>query len=131
MVYEDCKIYGPYDHSDNTGRKIVQISFPDGKKKTTSYARYSMECFLNRFLENWEEVDHKDDDCTNDSLSNLQVITGKANREKTSNTPMYEFDCPVCGIEAEVEYRVYKRNQLTLKKAGPYCSKRCAGKAHN
>ena len=131
MLYDNCNILGPYLHSDNSGRKFVIIIYANRTRKTTSYARYLMECYLNRELEEWEEVDHKDENCSNDSLDNLQILTGKQNKQKTANTPMYEFICPVCEIEAEVEYRVYKRNQLKLGKKGPFCSKSCAAKGTN
>ena len=45
-----------------------------------------MSVKLGRMLEAWEEVDHIDNDKTNDSLDNLQILCGEENRKKYRNT---------------------------------------------
>lgn len=124
------KTYGPYTRSD--GRMhIIEYDTLTQKRTTISYPKWLV---LEAGIEIPEgyEVHHKDEDFTNNSLDNLEVkLKSKHNSEHSKGTPMYEFECPVCGQESEVEFRVYKRNQLTLGKAGPYCSKSCAGKIHH
>lgn len=67
------KIHGPYLRKD--GRKHVVIIHDDGTRQTRSYPRLLLEEKLGRPLEKWETVDHEDGDHTNDSPSNLRVLT--------------------------------------------------------
>jgi len=91
-----------------------------------------MEQHLGRALLPTETVDHIDDDFTNNEISNFQLLTLRDNVKKSSKTtPMHTFDCPECGVQASISVRQFKHNQLSLGKAGPYCSRSCAGKAHN
>lgn len=61
--------------------------FNSKKERTTiSYARYLMSVKLNRFLDRNEEVDHIDNDKTNDSIENLQILSSKENKEKFLRT---------------------------------------------
>lgn len=128
-MYEDCKVYGPYIQGK---RKIIILKFKDGSTKTTSHARFLYEKHHDRVLTDSETVDHIDGDSLNDTLSNLQVLSLRDNIQKSSKpSKVIQVDCERCGSPFEVELRVFKRNQITLKKAGPYCSKHCAGKVHN
>jgi len=132
LMYENCKILGPYDHSDGTGRQIVLIYFPDGSRETTTYARYLVECEIDRKLTWYEDVDHIDDDCTNDSLDNLQILTKLENLMKSQRSiELLEVECANCGVPFDIEARRYRHNQLKQGKAGPYCSRSCAGKVHH
>jgi hypothetical protein len=76
------KIYGPYLRKD--GRKHVVIVHPDGRKQTKSYPRLLLEQKLGRELTKEETVDHKDDDFTNDSLDNLQILSLANNAKKSA-----------------------------------------------
>lgn len=122
-------LYGPYTRPD--GRKHV-IHYDGKTRRTQSYPRYLMEQHLGRKLEPWEEVDHINDDCTDDRIENYQILTKPENIEK-SHTPadFYNFICPVCEKEAAIPMSRYKHNQVVQGKAGPYCSKSCAGKIHH
>ena len=42
MIYENCKIYGPYFNKVDNRQNII-IVFPDKTRKTISYAKYLME----------------------------------------------------------------------------------------
>lgn len=53
-----------------------------GRLTTVSYARYLMAVKLGRFLTVDEFVDHKDEDKTNDTLRNLQILTRAENIAK-------------------------------------------------
>lgn len=121
------KVYGPYvSKVDN--RKRVVILFPDGTRKTTSYARYQMEQKLGRQLTNLETVDHIDEDKTNDLISNYQILSRQANIKKSAKPKeMVTFNCLRCGEEATKKARNIRAN-LKKGKAGPFCSRHCAGK---
>jgi len=55
MVYQNCKLYGPYI-SKQDGRKRLVVVFPDRKRKTLSYPKYLVEKYLNRYLGDKETV---------------------------------------------------------------------------
>jgi hypothetical protein len=127
------KINGPYIHSTGKLKGRAYVSIVDGGKKTTMlYSRFLMEQKLGRKLEYDETVDHIDNDFTNDSLSNLQLLSRIENSAKrhvdTNNViEMSTYECPMCGSEFEKDVRHVKHNRKQGK-AGPFCSKSCAGK---
>lgn len=121
-------IYGPYLRED--GRKFLRIRLADGKVTTKMYARWLMEKFLGRELSVHETVDHIDDNKSNDSLENLQVISRANNARKAMDIRpkrWYEFSCPVCGAHAKKEMR-YVEGNWKKGRSGPFCSRVCAGK---
>ena len=128
------KVYGPYLRQD--GRKHVILINPEtGERKTQSYPRYLMEAHLGRELLPDEEVDHIDNDYSNNSLDNLQLLNKVDNCRKEMLRPhrkakWYNFVCPVCLKDATIPLSQYKSNQLKKGKSGPYCSRHCAGKLH-
>lgn len=63
------------------GRKILKLK-RGSKMLSTQYARYLMAVKLGRYLTKDEEVDHIDNDCTNNSLDNLQILTRSENVKK-------------------------------------------------
>lgn len=116
------------------GRKYLAIKTPDGKRTTKLYSRYLMEEHTGRTLERHEHVDHIDGDPTNDDLSNLQVLTASEHKKKTAEQlgwaiEMYIGSCPCCGEEFSKPAKDVKANR-EKGKAGPYCSRRCAGRTH-
>lgn len=128
------RINGPYVHTTGKlkGRRYINII--DGSKKTTMlYSRYLMQEHLGRTLLPSEHVDHIDEDKTNDNIDNLQILSLSENAKKAAlkRLPKWvEFICPVCGNSAKKLKRIVDHN-LKMGKAGPYCGRRCAGKAHN
>jgi hypothetical protein len=125
------KIYGPYTRKD--GRKhIIKICTITGNRITQSYPRYLIENKLGRKLLPNEHIDHKNDDYTDDDINNLQILTQKQNNQKEMSRPhrkqkFYEFNCPQCGIFCKKELKYVKGNKKQ-NKAGPFCSRSCAGK---
>lgn len=94
-----------------------------------SYPKYIMQLKLGRELLPGEVVDHIDDDPTNNKEENFQVITNQENMLKYS-IPIYHewFVCPVCSDNFHVRGSQYRNNQLKKKRAGPFCSRSCAGR---
>lgn len=122
------KVYGPYRNGE--GRAFVITVFEDGSRETTSYPKWLMEQQLGRKLDrDLETVHHKDEDFRNDSLDNFELKT-RSQHAKDHARPkeMATFACPQCGCDFEKEARVVRHNQKKQGKAGPFCSKSCAGK---
>jgi DNA-directed RNA polymerase subunit RPC12/RpoP len=130
MLKSVRKIYGPYKRREDN-RAIVQIHYLDGTKTTQLYAKYLLEQNLGRHLTIDETVDHKDENPLNDSIDNLQILSLSNNIKKSKPIEYMEFICPNCNKEFEIRAIQYKNSQIYHKNAGPYCSKRCAGKIHH
>jgi hypothetical protein len=129
MVYEGCKIYGPYDRAD--GRQHVIAIFGDGTRKTVSYPKYLTEKRLGRYLEASETVDHIDGDVANNDPSNLRVLDRSAHvSQDVKRLEPQEFECPMCSDPFILDGRKLGRAVQFRKrgKAGPFCGKSCAGK---
>lgn len=128
IVYQNCKIYGPYFRKD--GRKHIIAIFPDKKRKTVSYPKYLVEVNLNRYLDENETVDHIDGNFENNALLNLRVIDRAQHiREDVKRNASQIFRCPICKIDFALsgsEISNAKENRRK-NKAGPFCSRRCVG----
>lgn len=102
-----------------------------GKRRLISRARYRMSVHLGRRLKRWEHVDHRDEDKTNDRLSNLQILTQAANNQKSvlargKNKKFIRLSCVVCATEFE---RTMRLHRMRMKEGNlPTCSKSCGGK---
>jgi uncharacterized C2H2 Zn-finger protein len=131
MVYENCKIYGPYTRKQD-GRKHVVVIYPDGKHGSVSYPKFLTEKRLGRYLEDNETVDHLDTDINNNAPENLVVKERKAHIiEDVKRCAEQTFKCPQCGIQfsrsgKKLHWVISARNNKD--KAGPFCSRSCAGK---
>lgn len=122
------KVYGPYLRKD--GRKHV-VHYDGETRRTQSYPRYLMEQHLGRELLEDETVDHINGDFTDDRIENFQLLSrAEHTRKDTKPAEIGTFDCEWCGDEFEMPMRQYRGNQVVKGKAGPYCSRSCAGKAH-
>jgi hypothetical protein len=125
------KVYGPYEHKKLKGRKFVIIHYPNGKRKSTAYARHLMEQHLGRPLTDHETVDHINNDFTDDRIENLQILSRAANASKSAKLQVkeiYTLTCVRCATEFTRPANFEKHNRKQGK-AGPYCGKHCAGKA--
>lgn len=63
-------------------RKMILLVSRDGRKHCTSFARYLMSTKLGRYLDKDEEVDHINNDKSDDRISNLQILTKRENIQK-------------------------------------------------
>lgn len=77
------KVYGPYTRKD--GRKHVIIYDTETQsRRTVSYPRYLMEQHLGRELLPEEQVDHINEDFTDDRIENLQLLSRAENNRKSN-----------------------------------------------
>jgi len=131
MLYSECKIYGPYTRKSDNYSHVVAI-YPNGERKTISYAKYLIECLLGRTLEPNEEVHHIDENPRNNVLSNLEVKSvGEHRREHvTKYFTESKVRCVYCGVEftLSIEGQRNRTRNANKGKNGPFCSKRCTGK---
>ena len=142
-VFKGCRISVPTmvnsgEGRGNKGRWIVDFAFPEEKRHLSSgrksitmhYPRALMTLKEDRLIPKELHVDHIDDDKTNDSLSNLQIITASLNTAKNASGIHVETRvCPVCGeIFDRVGYRILVNK---LDRVVASCGYSCSAKAKN
>lgn len=128
--YIGSKIFGPYLRKD--GRMHVILVWSKDKRKTVSFPKFLMECHLNKILDGHLTVDHFDGDFTNNSIDNLRVIdrVSHCQEDALRLVTVKKFVCPQCTKNFCLQGRSLReavRNRC-LGKAGPFCSRSCAGK---
>lgn len=126
--------------TNNCGRLVLSITKMDGKFKVISYSKYLWEIQHKRKVKKGYEVDHIDNDCTNDIFRNLQEITSKENRAKgthllnrinnTRKKSLFLW-CPICNEK----FLIYKsRVNIHRMKSGKefhFCCRSCQVKAQH
>lgn len=132
------RVTGPYLRKD--GRKHLCLNNTSKSKgdplknRTLSYPKALIEVKENRILNLNETVDHIDEDYTNDDLNNLQILSRIDNADKSFKLnpqrvqKYFNGICPECGNEFTKQMNYVKANNIKQGKAGPFCSRVCAGK---
>lgn len=94
-----------YLRTSKDGRRRVDLFNSNTDRTTISYARYLMSCHVGRYLTAEEEVDHVDQNPTNDEISNLQILSTNDHLKKTlENRPkgvVITLICSNCGTSFE------------------------------
>lgn len=127
MSYADnFTVYGPYQRSDN--RQIVIVVDRNGVRRTVSYPKWLMELQVGRQLTSDETIDHWDSNFENNDISNLRIMPrDQHSAEDTRRVKPVKFKCAWCDKEFERSPRLI-RDKAKKNKAGPFCSRNCAGK---
>lgn len=111
------------------GRKCVYLSTSGRSSWKMTVARYKMCVYLGFILSKGMEVDHIDEDRTNDSLSNLQVLSRCDNSRKAAahkGRAYVELRCPWCS-----KTFIRERRQTFLGVKGrkfTTCGRSCGGR---
>ena len=137
LEYPFTELYNAgYTHVGNEGRKLITLKKFNGELVGTSYARYIMAVKLGRFLTDQEEVDHIDNNKTNDDPNNLQILTPEQNREKqrlhyiNNVQQKFELVCPNCGCNFSLTEREMNGRFIQIRKNASlgliYCSSSCS-----
>lgn len=128
MAYGDnFKVLGPYKRKD--GRQIVIVVERNGRRRTVSYPKWIMELQIGRKLDpDRETVDHFDGNIDNNAVSNLRIVPRKEHSaDDTRRVKKVKLRCAWCDKSFERSPRLL-RDKARKGKAGPFCSRSCAGK---
>jgi len=124
--WDGCKGYIVFHKKEK--RNMLIITRGDGSRTTTPYARYLMSVKIGRLLSSDEQVDHIDEDKTNDDIDNLQILNRMDNINKhldikCKRSVKVKLVCPVCSRDFE---RPPNRVNFKIKNGHkPTCSRSC------
>ena len=120
------KEYGPYTRQD--GRQIVIVVDDDGNRRTVSNPKRILEKHLQRRLGPDETVDHIDRNHNNNDINNLRIMPrSEHSSDDTRRVKLTKFICSMCKKDFERSPRLV-RDKSRKGKAGPFCSRQCAGR---
>lgn len=124
--YKNKGVLNAYLLKNRENRQFVVLKYNNKEKHSMSYAKYLYTSYYKCDIAKGDEVDHIDNDKTNDVIENLQVISQRLNLNKSKRRKeLIELTCPICGEKFLFE----KRNLSTHP--NPCCSRRCGGiKSH-
>lgn len=127
IKYDD--VWGPYDYSDGTGRKLViRRRNKHSNKQCVAYAKHLWEQNYGPVPVGFE-VHHKNHKVSDDRLENLDIITALEHRKihgELREPEFYYGKCPICKNDFVKLMRNVRGNHKKGK-AGPFCGRRCAG----
>lgn len=118
-----------YQRPDLGNRKYIELYGQNNKNFGTAYARYLMTVNLGHKIHPDFEVDHINNDCTDDRIDNFQVITPQQNQKKR-NAFVGEYRavllCPVC--QKKFTLAMHNTHFNNIGRLVSFCSQRCSGK---
>lgn len=93
-------------------------------KKTISYPKFLVECYLNKELSKEETIDHIDGDFNNNDFSNLRIVNrSQHSKDDSIKLIPLETKCPICGKKVLIN----STNSYNRGKVTGFCSKKCSG----
>ena len=119
-----------YININKEPRRVATLRKPDGTMMSMSYAKYLYTSYYKCDINKDDNIDHINGNKMDDRIENLQVISGKYNRQKDHKKKemlmlMLMLICPVCGKEF-----LYEKRNLSSH-PNPCCSRKCGGiKSH-
>lgn len=102
-------------------------------KQVISYPKYLVEQSLGRKLNDDEQVHHKDEDPSNNDISNLEIrMLGEHQRQHSKKYFDKIITCKWCGIPFLWTAKQQRNFHVNQKRKGlsdenPFCSKKCVG----
>lgn len=121
--YKEKGYIKAYLNTNRENRKVVSLYKEDKTNIWISYAKYLYTSYYKIDLPKDIEVDHINNDKTDDRIENLQTISKRYNIQKDhKKKELVLLTCPICGVEFLFE----KRNLSTHP--DPCCSKECGYK---
>ena len=140
----EIQLLPPFNQKWNKGylvinpenRRNICLYNSNQDRTTISYARYLMSVHLGYEVPSHLEVDHINDDKTDDRIENFQLLTPEQNKLKQEyNYVMFEqslylVECAWCEIRFFISLRDMKM-KLAKGLEHMFCSRRCAGKFHS
>lgn len=121
-------VYGPYSHK-KSGRKIINLQMKDGRWRPVSYPKFLVEVVLGRELDpRLETVDHVNGDFHDNDWRNMRIVDNRTHsKEDAVRVKLLELACVYC---TKKFLRTPRDVQTGLQRgvAGPFCSKKCAGR---
>lgn len=124
-----------YLYLQQDGRRHVYLCEHTQVTTMTSYARYLVSVHLGYILSDEFEVDHVNDDKTDDRLENFQILTKEQNllkerlRQMEASYEMLLLLCPQCGFFFRLDGKDY-RYRKSIGREFLYCSRQCCLKAN-
>lgn len=124
-----------YTRTNPDGRVSITLYNSDNDRKTISYARYLMGIHLGYEVPDEYEVDHINNDKTDDRIENFQLLTRSDNIKKRHEYYRNEIQekqnliCNYCNREFKIPVYEYKRS-LQRNCKNFYCSKKCEHSYH-
>lgn len=85
VLYPGLRSVGSPGFYPDRKRIFTRLVFTDGSKRSVQYARLIYEAHIGRRLTIEETIDHIDGDSSNDSISNLQILSRAENSRKGPN----------------------------------------------
>ncbi len=127
-IRSGCIVYGPYKRKDDDRAHVILYWPPPiNKRQTISYPKWIMEQHLGRILSDVETVDHINRDCTDHQIENLQILIREEHTRLDSiRAKLVEIICVYCEKSAFKRGNDIRHNSK-LGRAGPFCSRKCAG----
>ena len=115
-----------YININKEPRRVATLRKSDGTMISMSYAKYLYTSYYKCDINKDDNIDHINGNKMDDRIENLQVISGKYNRQKDhKKKEMLMLICPVCGKEF-----LYEKRNLSSH-SNPCCSRKCGGiKSH-
>lgn len=115
-----------YININKEPRRVATLRKSDGTMISMSYAKYLYTSYYKCVINKDDNIDHINGNKMDDRIENLQVISGKYNRQKDhKKKEMLMLICPVCGKEF-----LYEKRNLSSH-SNPCCSRKCGGiKSH-
>ena len=114
-------------HISKEGYKYICVKV-DGKSRYYLEHRWLMEQHIGRRLGTDEVVHHLNENKLDNRIENLEILSREEHTRMHAKTAeLYKCVCPLCDKEFEREGRDVRGN-IKKGKAGPFCSRECAGK---